>query len=974
MRNRIIGAAVLMAVGLALFFLLRPSGPEGSSASHAGEASGSGPAETQAKRPGTAPQREAPEDLGVRGSADPGSTPGLAQPPSEQDGVLEVEVLAGERPVPGATVRLYWRGPRDPNLGEVSWRLASTGATDAQGKARLASRPGGYQVTVRAQGYGTLLRDVVRPYGEARTLLRLSLEAGQTLTGRTVEADTQEPLPLVELSLTAHGRKLDRWQDAEAPAEERTYASSDARGNFRVEGLAPGDYLLEARAVGYARAQQRRVKVPAVGPLTVALKKAGVLEGFVVDAQGAPAAGAEVQVSGVVPQSTTTGPGGGFSVELEPGSYVVSARRGSEAGSLDTSISVRAGATVRDVRIQLGQGGALEGRVVAKATGAPVAGASVDVSPYSKNGDSGRAVTDESGRFSVGGLAPGSYDLVVGAPGFSSVTRRALTVTSGERFPVEVLLTGTGTVEGQVRNGAGQPVSGAYVTGGSRWAGSLGNAAAESRTDAEGRYRLEGLAAGSVSLTAKREGALTGTSQRAEVTEGGTTQVDFTLEETGTVEGVVHVAGGTPPSEPLAVSASRRGESLFYMDPNQADVDAAGRFRMVLPPGTYDLRALPGERRPFRPTRVQVEAGKTVQAELTWEAPSDKSDAGGVRGMVLEPDGTPSLGALVTLSLEGPRSMPRIEPADSAGRFSFAFEEWDAVTPSTRVRLKARNGGRTGEVQGVKPGEQSVVVRLSPAASVRGRVVRASGGAPVQGFTVALEVQGQGFYPGASGPWEFPGNRFELRDVPAGAVKLRVQTEDGAAGEALVSPSPGAVAEAEVVLKTAAGVRGRVVDATTKEPLGDARVFIESQNPSSAFSQTGTDGRFTLERLLPGQYTLVVMANRPRAPMRQQVTLAEGQVLDVGDIALSPIRMPPGSVGAMVGQEGAQLVIDRVLPESPAESAGLQAGDILLTVDGAPVANPAEAFQRLRGAPGSTVVLTVRRAGSERSISITRAP
>jgi hypothetical protein len=885
-----------------------------------------------------------------------------------------VEVLAGERPVPGATVRLYWRGPRDPNLGEVSWRLASTGATDEQGRARLASRPGGYQVAVRAQGYGPVLRDVVRPYGEARTLLRLSLEPGQTLTGRTVEADTQEPLPLVELVLTAHGRKLERWQVAEAPAEERAYASSDARGSFRVEGLAPGDYLLEARAVGYAQTEQARVKVPAVGPLTVELRKAGVIEGFVVDAQGAPAAGAEVQVSGRNPQTTTTGQGGGFSVEVEPGNHLVSARRGSEAGSLDGHLFVRAGGTVRDVRIQLGEGGVLEGRVVARGTGAPVAGASVDVSPYSKNGDSGRGVTDGSGTFSVGGLAPGSYDLVVGAPGFTTVTRRALTVSGGERFAVEIQLTGTGAVEGYVRNGAGQPVPGAHVTGGSRWAGALGNAPAETRTDAEGHYRLEGLAAGSVTLSARREGALVGTGQRGEVTEGGTARVDFTLEETGIVEGVVRVAGRALPSEPLSVSASQRGQPLYYMDPNRADVDAAGRFRLVLPPGAHELRVLPGDRRAFTPKLVQVEAGKTVQTELTWEPPGEKADGSGVQGIVLEPDGTPSLGALVTMAFERPRSMSRVDPTDPAGRFSFSFEEWDEVAPSTRMRLSARNGGRTGEVQGVKPGEKSVVVRLRPAASVRGQVVRSSGGAPVKGFTVALEVQGQGFFPGAGGPWEFAGNRFELRDVPAGPVKLRVQTPDGSTGEAQVSPSPGAVAEVEVAVKAAAGVRGRVVDGTTKEPLADARLFVEGHVRSGSNSRTGSDGRFSLEGLLPGTYTLMVMGPQPHAPMRQPVTLVEGQVLEVGDMVLSPLRPPPGSVGAMVSQDGTQILIDRVIPESPAATAGLLAGDVLLTVDGAPVASTAEAFQRLRGAPGSTVVLTVRRAGSVRTLSITRAP
>ena len=153
---------------------------------------------------------------------------------------LEVEVLAGSKPVPGANVRLYLHGLRDPILREVSWRLASERSTDEQGRARLPSRPGGYLVAVRAPGYAPLLRDVVRPYGEALTRLRLTLEPGHTLTGRTVVRGTEEPLPLVELVLTAHGRKLESWQSPAAPAEEQVYASSDARGNFRLEGLAPG--------------------------------------------------------------------------------------------------------------------------------------------------------------------------------------------------------------------------------------------------------------------------------------------------------------------------------------------------------------------------------------------------------------------------------------------------------------------------------------------------------------------------------------------------------------------------------------------------------------------------------------------------------------------------------------------------------------------------------------------------------------
>ncbi len=293
-----------------------------------------------------------------------------------------------------------------------------------------------------------------------------------------------------------------------------------------------------------------------------------------------------------------------------------------------------AGKTVRDVRVRLGQGAVLEGRVVARASGAPVAGASVDVSPFGDNGDSGRAVTDGTGHFSVSGLAPGSYDVVVSAPGFSPTTRRGLTVASGERFPVDLQLAGTGSVEGQVRDGAGQPVAGAQVVGGNRWGGGLGNTPAESRTDAEGHYRLDGLAAGRLYLTARREGSTLGVGQSVEVTEGGTAQADFTLEETGTVEGVVRAASGSLPAEPLTVRAFQHGPNRFGpSDMGRTEVDASGGFRMTLPPGTYGLSVMSVGRRAFDasvPTGVTGGGGEDRPrgAHLAGGANRDERAAG----------------------------------------------------------------------------------------------------------------------------------------------------------------------------------------------------------------------------------------------------------------------------------------------------------------------------------------------------------
>ncbi len=889
MRKFFIVAAALVGVGLALFLLSRSGGQTDSPDS--GHEQDSAAGQPSAKRAGTVPQPESPEDVGARGTADPGSTPALSQAPSLEDGVLEVVVAAGQRPVPGASVRLYWRGPRAPDLNEVSWRLASTGATDAQGRARLASRPGGYLVAVRAEGYAPLVRDVVRPYGEARTVVRLALEPGQSLTGRTVEQATQEPLPLVELVLTGHGRQLEALQRAEAPAEERVYGSSDERGNFRINGLAPGKYLLEARAPGHGRTVLRSVWVPSAGTLTVELRGASTIEGFVLDAQGNPAAGAEVQLGGSVPEVATTGSGGGFSVEVEAGAYTVSARRGTEAGSLSKPVIVSEGKTVRDVRIQLEQGSALEGRVVAQSTGAPVVGASVGVRPFGGNGDSGRTVTDGSGQFSVGGLAPGSYDLVVSAPGYSSITRRGLSVSSGERFPVELQLTGTGAVEGKVLDSAGQPVVGAQVVGGDRWAGSLIGAPAEARTDAEGHYRVEGLSAGNQILTARREGATLGTGKRVSITEGATAQVDFTLAEVGTVEGRVRGARGELPPDPLMVVAvPQSGGGAISTDFRPIAVDAAGIFRMTLQVGVYELRLSPAERWPFGDTEsktVEIEEGKTVQAEFFWQ--SKASEQHTLQGIVLEADGTPSPSAAVTVLPEEGGQGPRLNVStDAQGRFTIPLSPED-VSGAPLLKLIGRNGGRTGELLGVRPGEQQLTLKLRSAVTVRGRVVRVGTGAPVKGFTLSAESQERGSLLFEHGTWEFPGDRFELRDIPSEPVRLTVRTVDGLGGMALVSPGSGLVDGVEIAVKGTAGVRGRVLLGATRQPLPGAILYLAEDRPmapENAAGAAGADGRFTLEGVAPDARSLRAVSNAGFGHV--SVTLTEGQITDVGDILVGP--------------------------------------------------------------------------------------
>ncbi|NOJ92391.1 hypothetical protein HMI51_05490 [Corallococcus coralloides] len=866
MRRWLIGGVVLLvACGLMLFLALRSGGPAAPE--------GNAEATLTRKRPANLapiPERSGP----VEGLP-------TSQSPNEADGILDVEVLAGGKPSAGTTVRLYAPGAR-----ASAWTLTGSGLTDPTGHVRLAAGPGRYLVAVRAPDRAPLLRDVVRPLGESRTALRISLEPAQSLTGRTVVRGSNEPLPLVEIVLTAHARELEVWQRADAPDDERVYATSDERGNFRIDGLAPGTYLLEARAPGYARVVLSRLRIPTEGPLTLALRLASVIEGFVVDSKGLPAADAEVRVGGNPSQVVTTGTQGGFSVEVEPGSHPLSARRGEETGALDLPVLCAAGSTVRDVRIQLGPGAVLEGRVVEASSGEPVPDARVDVTPSGEDGGPGVAVSDAEGRFLVRGLAPGRYDAKVTALNHSPATRTGLTVAQGERFPVEFKLSRTGSVEGQVRDRSGAPVAAARVSGINVWPNERDAHPMELRTDADGRYRFDGLATGNLSLSASHEGSTVGIRQSVVVEADRTTRADFTLDGTGTVEVRVRAARGSLPDVTLEVTALADDVEGPAPGVGHVVVNADGGLRMVLPSGGYTLllmargRFVQGQRE-----HVRVEAGRTTQVEFIWEETRDVNE---YRGVVLEPDGSPSPGAVVTLTAVEGQGVPlSMTPTDEEGRFAIPLSRGGG-SPTRRVLLIARNGGRSSEAVPVTAG-QDVVVRLRPSAFLRGRVVRK--GEPVRGFTLALQLQ-KGFLPKGTGPFEFSGDRFELRDVPPEPVKLMARTVDGSVGEALASPGTGAVLEVELSVSTPASVRGRVLSATTKAPVPNAFMFIEGEQASLA-QPSNEEGRFLIRGVRAGERVLIIQGSPSQGRLRRPLKLKEGDELDLGDVTLEVAQPTP---------------------------------------------------------------------------------
>ena len=85
------------------------------------------------------------------------------------------------------------------------------------------------------------------------------------------------------------------------------------------------------------------------------------------------------------------------------------------------------------------QGGAVEG-TVSDTTGLALPGVTVEARGTAAGGAVAVAVTDGAGAFTIGGLAPGAYDLAFTLPGFHAVVRASVAVGAGAAVRLDIEL------------------------------------------------------------------------------------------------------------------------------------------------------------------------------------------------------------------------------------------------------------------------------------------------------------------------------------------------------------------------------------------------------------------------------------------------------------------------------------------------------------------------------------------------------
>ncbi|MBI1850039.1 MAG: carboxypeptidase regulatory-like domain-containing protein [Planctomycetes bacterium] len=647
----------------------------------------------------------------------------------------------------------------------------------------------------------------------------------------------------------------------------------------------------------------------------------GTLSGLVRVASGRGIAGATVEVGRIEggafvasPDPGTCNAAGEFTVRVEPGTWRLRASADGYATRLGDDVRVDAGASVEGLVLELEAGSTIAGRVLDDA-GDPIEGALVEASLQDPNATVrgvSSATTDRSGSFIVNGLAEdGIY--AIHASKTDHATASTLNVRS-HATGVDLTLDRLAGIAGRVAADEDlSPISAFRVTVQREMTSyNPPKPVSQDVQSTDGSFRFLGLEPGTYCLFASAPGFATREMKTIDVSPAHVTEgVLARLEKGGTVRGRVVVRGTGQPIGGAVVYSTRDLPPRAFEEASSAAPSESGDYRAVTGPdgtfelphlseGTHSIAAQHAEFAPDRTIAVEVKAGALIN-DVTLQL----SGGGSIAGTATDDKDAPVEGAIIfTIELgRDPReSFTRSTKTDAAGHYSMP-----RLMPSHYlVGSLPNDNSQSYDVQKstsatVIDGQTTTVdFRSAPSGSRLFGTITDSKGKPVpQIFVTAVRVGGSSR---AVGDIQFKqgmsnaDGQYEVKDLKSGTYSIYLQkgitmsfvwvgfVPIGTTGDDIHKDYP----------FSDSTISGVARDATTGAPLGTATVIINATvpgvpNPFFA-GRTSTDpsnGAFRFTGLVPGRYSLVVMAPGYGQETIDKLELTTDQTVSDLDLRLS---------------------------------------------------------------------------------------
>jgi hypothetical protein len=446
--------------------------------------------------------------------------------------------------------------------------------------------------------------------------------------------------------------------------------------------------------------------------------------------------------------------------------------------------------------------------------------------------------------------------------------------------------------------------------------------------------------------------------------------ITITLSPADEFEGkVVDPANNPVAGASITVLGGGAGANTLVPLKDQYRSDSNGVFRFVAPQDAVVEATHDG----FARGRARIDYSARLSRSLTIHLRPQTAAQLTIEGTVVDRDGSPAEGALVSARLKGkPGEVPATSRVDVAGRFQLSD-----LLPGVWI-LSASRADSAPAVVEVAAGTKGVLLRLLRGGELVGRVKGKQTGAPVAPFTVLVYAKEM-----RSISVVDPSGEYHFHDLSPGPATVSVVAPGYApASEARVTvPEAGrGAARADFELTSGGRLSGLVLEQKTAKAIVGAEVEVEGTPPSLGIpirNETKTDGegRFSLAGLAEHNSGIQVSASGYHARIVSVPPIPDGEQRGPLRIELNPVK--PGEregveltgIGAILEKSGEAFVVVKVVPQGGAAEVGIAEGDVVTSIDGR--STKAMAFADLvtliRGPEGTMVALEVQKGGNAQS-------